>query len=204
MSGVDTRAPDGVSPERICLASASPRRQEILTQIGVSFTVRPADIDEGPAHGEPPLDLAARLAVEKLQEVQDDVAERLVLAADTVVFLGDQLLGKPQNREDARRMLTTLSGRTHAVVSAIALYNREEDRVFTDAGVTKVMFALLAEDEVEWYLDSGEWKGVAGGYRIQDRAAAFIPQIHGEYSTVVGLPIRPLYSILRQNKYLLP
>ncbi len=192
------------SRERICLASASPRRQELLRQIDVAYTIHAPDIDEAPQNEESPIDLARRLAVDKLHAVRDHVDERLVLAADTVVFLGDHVLGKPATREEARRMLDTLSGRTHAVVSAFALFNRDTDETTVDMGVTKVLFALLEEDEIERYLDTAEWQGVAGGYRIQERAAALVTQIHGEYATVVGLPIRRLYSILRQSKYMLP
>jgi septum formation protein len=172
--------------------------------MGVTFTHASPDIYEEPRVGETPIDLARRLAREKSEAVRDQVSERLVLAADTVVFLGDHLLGKPEHVDDARRMLETLSGRTHAVVSAFALFNRESGETIVDMGVTKVLFALLEEDEIDWYLETEEWQGVAGGYRIQERAAALVEGIHGEYATVVGLPIRRLYSILRQNKYMLP
>ncbi len=190
--------------EEICLASASPRRRELLDQIGVPHLVAEPHIDESEHPGEGPIDLARRLAEEKCAAVRDEVSHRLVLAADTVVFMDDHLLAKPADRADARRMLELLSGRTHAVVSAVAVFNRESGETTVDIGITKVLFALLTDDEIEWYLDSDEWKGVAGGYRIQGRAAALITRIHGEYATVVGLPIRVLYSILRQNKYLLP
>ena len=190
--------------EEICLASASPRRRELLDQIGVPHLVAEPHIDESEHAGEGPIDLAKRLAAEKCAAVRDEVSHRLVLAADTVVFMDAHLLAKPQDRADARRMLEILSGRTHAVVSAVAVFNRESGETTVDIGITKVLFALLTDDEIEWYLDSDEWKGVAGGYRIQGRAAALITRIHGEYATVVGLPIRVLYSILRQNKYLLP
>ncbi len=190
--------------EEICLASGSPRRRELLDQIAVGYAVHAPEIDESPNPGENPIDLARRLARQKAEAVRHEVGHRLILAADTVVFLDDHVLGKPVDREDARRMLQTLSGRTHAVVSAIALYNRDTDHIDVATGITKVLFALLDEAEIDWYLDSEEWHGVAGGYRIQNRAAALITAIHGEYATVVGLPIRLLYSILRRNKYLLP
>ena len=190
--------------EEICLASGSPRRRELLDQIGVGYAVHAPEIDESPNPGENPIDLARRLARQKAEAVRDEVGHRLILAADTVVFLDDHVLGKPVDREDARRMLQTLSGRTHAVVSAIALYNRNTDHIDVATGITKVLFALLDEAEIDRYLDNEEWRGVAGGYRIQNRAAALITAIHGEYATVVGLPIRLLYSILRRNKYLLP
>ncbi|MFW5729828.1 MAG: Maf family protein, partial [Spirochaetota bacterium] len=144
------------------MASASPRRRELLDQMGVAHHVQEPQIDESERAGEGPIDLARRLAEEKCAAVRGGVSHRLVVAADTVVFLDDHLLAKPEDREDARRMLGILSGRTHAVVSAVAVFNRDSGETTVDIGITKVIFALLDDDEIEWYLDSDEWQGVAG------------------------------------------
>jgi septum formation protein len=191
--------------EPVVLASASPRRRELLNQIGVPFIVCPADIDESMTDLHEDLEsYCSRLARNKIEAV---VGKQLVrgsrwfLGADTVVAAGRRIYGKPRDREEAHRFLKDLSGRRHKVVTGICLYDRRGN-VFDQAGETAtVRFAALSDSEIEWYLETGEWQGAAGGYRIQEKAACFIESIQGNYSTVMGLPIRAIYVILKRNKY---
>lgn len=167
------------------LASASPRRLELLAQIGREpIRVLAADIDETPLKDESPRHYVARMAREKALAIDVD---GLILAADTSVVLGRRILGKPEDEKDARWMLERLSGRRHVVLSAVAL--RKGETLREKIVETKLRFRRLERREIDEYLASGEWQGKAGGYAIQGRAAAFIPWISGSYSNVVGLPL---------------
>ncbi len=154
--------------------------------------VIPADIDETPLKGEKPRAYVTRMAQEKAQAVQHELP---ILAADTSVIMGQRILGKPADKEDARKMLTSLSGRRHIVISAVALSKGDKLRV--KAVETKLRFRNLNLGEIEEYLETGEWMGKAGGYAIQGRAAAFVPWISGSYSNVVGLPLAETAVMLR-------
>lgn len=186
----------------LILASASPRRLELLKQIGVvpDLVVAPA-IAETALPGELPRDLAARLAVEKLEaacrlpEVGAVGEDAVILAADTVVACGRRNLPKAENADDARRCLDLLSGRRHRVHTAVAVRARE--RVRTRIVDTRVTIKRLSEDDVAAYLVSGEWQGKAGGYAIQGRAAAFVTALNGSYTNVVGLPLYETAGLLR-------
>jgi septum formation protein len=179
------------------LASASPRRLELLAQAGIipSRTV-PADIDETPRKGELPRDLARRLALAKAGAVlAREGAGQLILAADTVVACGRRLLGKPEDEAEARAFLALLSGRRHRVIGGIALIfpgGRQASRVVE----TTVQFKRLTEGEIAAYAASGEWEGKAGGYGIQGRAEAFVKFIRGSYSNVVGLSLYDTLQML--------
>ena len=168
------------------LASASPRRFDLLAQIGRDpDTVVPSDIDETPQRGEAPKDLAERLALAKAQAIAAIHPNDIVLAADTVVACGRRILPKPTNEEDARRCLNLLSGRRHRVYGGLAVISPNYRNVRTV--MTQVAFKRLSDVEINAYLESREWQGKAGGYAIQGRAATFVKQINGSYSNVVGL-----------------
>lgn len=184
---------------RLVLGSASPRRQELLAQIGVrSDAIRPADIDETPRNSELPRVYAERLALEKTQAI-DLAPDEIALCADTVVALGRRILGKPADAGEAAKFLKLLSGRSHNVITAVAL--RSADQVRTRTVVTSVKFKALSDIEISAYLQSGEWQGKAGGYAIQGLAAAYIPRINGSYSNVVGLPLAETANLLNGAGY---
>ncbi len=178
---------------RFVLASASPRRRELLAQIGLlPEEILASDIDETPLKDEVPRDYGKRMAREKALALKHDLP---VLAADTSVILGRQILGKPANKDEARAMLERLSGRRHVVLSAVALSHGE--RLREKIVETKLRFRRLEPLEIDDYLASEEWRGKAGGYAIQGRAAAFIPWIAGSYSNVVGLPLAQTAQLLK-------
>ena len=176
----------------IVLASASPRRAELLRAAGIPFDVIVADIDETAHPGEAPEDYARRVAVAKAHAVAAQAGGRPVLAADTVVVVGQQILGKPAGDEDAARMLRLLSGRVHEVLTAVVL--NEEVAVER----TRVEFARVDEEEIRWYVASGEPRDKAGAYAIQGLASRFVTRIEGSYSNVVGLPMSQVYRTLRR------
>lgn len=180
MTGPSGRAP-------LVLASASPRRRDLLTQIGAEpDRIAPADIDETERPGETPRALALRLAQDKLAAARHHGA--YVVASDTVVGVGRRILPKTEAREEAEACLRLLSGRNHRVFTGVAVRapdGRESARVVE----TRIAMKRLSEDEITAYLDSGEWRGKAGGYGIQGRAAAYVSKMIGSYTGVVGLPV---------------
>ena len=179
----------------IVLASRSPRRAELLRSAGFDFIVRPVDIDETPGPGEAALEVACRLAEEKNLAVQAGPDE-IILAADTVVVLGSEIMGKPADAADARRMLTALSGRKHEVITAISL--RSGARITNDSESSSVWFSSLSEAEIESYIASGEPMDKAGSYGIQGIASRYIDRIDGSYTNVVGLPVAMVYRRLAE------
>lgn len=182
-------------PAPLILASASPRRRELLAQVGiVPDRVIPADIDETPLGREAPHACALRLAMCKAEAVEAG-PDGIVLAADTVVARGGRLLGAPANEAEAAAFLRLLSGRRHRVVTGVAV--RRGERRWSRVVETVVRFRALDAAEIAAYVASGEWRGKAGGYAIQGRAAAFAPWIAGSYSAVVGLPIAETLGLLR-------
>jgi len=181
---------------RLILASASPRRKNLLAQIGIELSpehIIPADIDEEPSRGELPRDLALRLAIAKAHAIENKDA--YILAADTVVACGRRILPKAENLEQARQCLKLLSGRRHHVYGGICLIT-PDGKTHTRLCDTSVKFKRLSSQETTRYLDSGEWKGKAGGYAIQGLAASFIPSIQGSYSNVVGLSLHDVNQLL--------
>ncbi len=184
-------------PPRFVLASASPRRLELLAQIGVvPDAVDPAALDEVPVRGELPAAHAARLAEEKAAAVRARHPDAVILAADTVVALGRRILPKAEDEATARRCLAMLSGRRHRVIGGVAVAGPDgaaRRRLVT----TAVKFKRLSAAEIDAYLAGGEWRGKAGGYAIQGRAAALIPWINGSYSNVVGLPLYETARLLQ-------
>ncbi|MEX5729986.1 septum formation protein [Rhodovulum iodosum] len=184
---------------RLILGSASPRRKELLAQIGVvPDGTRPADIDETPEKGELPRPYCARMATEKARAV-NAAEDELVLCADTTVALGRRILGKPADAGEAAQFLLALSGRRHKVITAVAL--RLGDRLWERDVVTAVKLKRLSDDEISAYLRSGEWQGKAGGYGIQGMAGAFVPWINGSFSAVVGLPLAETAALLTGAGY---
>lgn len=174
---------------RLVLASASPRRLELLAQVGVTpDEVTPADIDETPHTGELPKPYAERMAHEKAAAVAPAHAGAVVLAADTVVACGRRILPKAEDEATARKCLKMLSGRRHRVISGISLVTADGNQ-FTKSVTTTVAFKRLSVEDINAYIASGEWDGKAGGYAIQGLGATFVRQISGSYSAVVGLPL---------------
>ena len=183
----------------LVLASASPRRAEILRSLGIPFTVRAADLEEEPLPGETAEAAASRLAAEKAARVAALEPDRWVLAADTLVFLDGMILGKPRDAEDARRMLRQLAGREHRVVTAIRL-RRGLDPGGGQAEISRVRFAPMEEAEIAWYVATGEPADKAGAYGVQGLGARFIEEIHGSFTNVMGLPARACYRLLRDAR----
>lgn len=190
--------------EPIILASGSPRREEYFRLLGLPFEVLPAMIEEVPREGLDPRQAAADFAVQKVRralELTKDRPARYICGADTIVSVDGGIFGKPAGRKDAKRMLGFLSGREHEVITAVALYSGWTGKTDCRSASCLVTFAPLSATEIEWYLDTGEWEGVAGGYRIQGLAACFISSITGSPSAVAGLPLRDFYVMLRENGY---
>jgi septum formation protein len=183
----------------LILASASPRRRELLTQVGYSFSVHPAHVPEDPLPGEPPIAYVTRLAREKAEAVfreflPQDAQPLHVLGADTTVTIDNQILAKPENAADATRMLRLLSGRSHHVITGVAVVSAQSTQLAAE--VTAVRFLSLSDDEIASYIATGEPMDKAGAYAIQGRAARWIPRIEGCYFNVVGLPLALVTALL--------
>ncbi len=184
------------SRPNLILASASPRRLELLRQIGLfPDAVDPAEIDETPLAGETARLVAMRLARAKAETCAAQHPDAFVLAADTVVAVGRRLLGKPQDEADARRMLGLLSGRAHRVLTAVAVC-APGGRRGARLSETRVRFKRLTEADTAAYLASGEWEDKAGAYGVQGRAGAFVASLNGSYTGVVGLPLYEVRALL--------
>ncbi|MGM0766963.1 MAG: Maf family protein [Pseudomonadota bacterium] len=182
----------------IVLASASPRRAELLSQIGLTFTVRPVDIDETVTMGEAPRAYVERLAREKARAGTPGVGE-LIIGSDTSVVLDDEILGKPADAAEATATLTRLSGQTHQVMTAVALAS--EGHCTACVVITEVTFRALSDDEIRAYVATGEPMDKAGSYGIQGLGGIFVSNIHGSYSSVVGLPLQETAALLSQAGY---
>ena len=202
--------PIDINKQKLWLASASPRRLDLLAQIGIKpEQVGPADIDETPKSGETPRELARRLASEKATAVLTHIPENedwIILAADTVVAQGRRILPKAETQETAKACLKLLSGRAHRVFSGVCLIYKGKSML--RVADTRVVMKRFSAEEITTYLDSQEWRGKAGGYAIQGRADAFVKSLNGSYSNVVGLPLYETSSLLagigfkgRQNEH---
>ena len=192
---------DSSSSPDLVLASASPRRRDLLAQIGVVPNhIHPADLDETPFPGELARDYALRLAVEKAEAVAPLFAGKALLAADTVVAVGRRILPKTEDEASARSCLELLSGRAHQVMTAIAVIapNGELSKRLVN---TRVKLKRLTSEEIDFYIESGEWHGKAGGYGIQGLASAFVSSLSGSYSAVVGLPLFETRNLLTGAGY---
>lgn len=186
-----------MATHRFILASASPRRLQLLAQIGITpDAVRAADINETPQKAEQPHHHALRLAEEKARVVAALEPGAVILASDTVVGVGRRILPKAEDEKTARHCLKLLSGRRHQVHTAIAVIDTK-GKLRTVLVTTRVRFSHLSEQDIEHYIASGEWQGKAGGYAIQGLAASYIPWINGSYSAVVGLPLAETQALLK-------
>jgi len=195
----------------LVLASASPRRQELLRNAGIPFVVQPTDIPEVPRQSELPRPFAERLAREKALAAARQHPDDFVLGADTIVVVGRQILGKPSDPADAARMLRLLSGRTHEVISGVCLVGPQQDKPETGnqkletgfedlrSETTLVTMNALNEHDIKSYIASGEPMDKAGAYAIQGMASRWIPRIEGDYSNVVGLPLALVFQMLREH-----
>lgn len=190
--------PSSANSPKLFLASASPRRQELLTQIGVEFTVAPQNIDESPLVNETPRSLVCRLSREKavacLQQRGDDAV--IALGSDTIVVHDSKVMGQPANRQDAMEMLLRLSDSQHQVLTAVTLAS--DSLIETRLSTTRVQFRPITLAEAEAYWDTGEPRDKAGGYAIQGHAAVFVEYIEGSYSGVMGLPLFETAQLLQQ------
>lgn len=182
----------------LILASASPRRAELLTRAGFEFTVEPADVDESVMPGEQPAEYVVRVARAKAHAVvaRCRKSANRVLAADTTVVVDGEILAKPADREDASRMLKRLAGVVHEVLTGVVVV--AGDRELTEVVRTRVHLLPLSPDEIAWYVESGEPEGKAGAYAIQERAARFVDWIEGSWSNVVGLPVATVDQMLKK------
>ena len=188
---------------RLVLASGSPRRRELLTLLALPFEVVATDVDESPRPGELPVDLVQRLAIDKVEAVDanenSDVSDHdvVVLAADTTVEVAGEILGKPTDADDARRMLRSLSARTHLVHTAVAV--RRDGRTVHDVVTTSVTMTSMTDAAIEWYLATGEPMDKAGAYAIQGTGGVFVAEIEGSASNVVGLPLATVVELLARQ-----
>lgn len=191
--------------EPIILASSSQRRQEIFKQLGIPYMVVMPEIKE-----EYPTDLEFEKIPEYLASQKIKAAVKMlpqgqnvpwIFAADTLIFKGDKVYGKPETKEQAVEFLKELQDGTHTVITAIALFNGKINYLSTRTSINKVTFTPISDKEIEWYIETGEWHGVAGAYRIQGMASCFISHIEGTQSSIIGLPIFEFYDILKEQGY---
>lgn len=188
-----------MQPPRLILGSGSPRRRDLLAQIGVvADDVRPPDIDETPEKAELPRPYCVRMAREKALAVEAG-SDDIVLSADTTVALGRRIFGKPEDAGEAEDFLRKMSGRRHKVITAVAV--RRGDRIWQRDVVSDVKIKRLDDDEIAFYLGTGDWQGKAGGYGIQGPAGAFIPWIQGSFTAIVGLPLKETAGLLLAAGY---
>jgi septum formation protein len=185
-------------PDKLVLASASPRRAELLRSAGYDFTVDPAEVDEAQRPAEAPADYVRRVALDKARTVaaRRRTPGEVVLAADTTVVADGEILAKPADKSDAARMLALLSGTEHSVFTGIAAISR--GREIAEIVTTRVRLLPLGVDEIQWYVETGEPMGKAGAYAIQGRAARFVDWIEGSWSNVVGLPVATVAQMIRR------
>jgi len=184
--------------ELIILASSSPRRARLLETLGVNFVVAPSNVVERAYPDEQPPNYIMRVARAKAVEIARTRDSGLVIGADTIVVLDGKMLGKPSDEADARRMLWMLSGKWHAVMTGVSLYDAATRREAADYEKTLVRFANLDETEIDWYLATGEYKDKAGGYGIQEKGGLLVEEVAGNYHNVVGLPLPLVYRLARQ------
>jgi septum formation protein len=193
--GAGGRSLECMSP--LILASGSPRRAEILRAVGWPYEACPPDVDESLREGESPEDYVQRLAREKAEAVAATRLFGLVLGADTTVVVNGEILGKPTDEKDARRMLRLLSERWHEVLTGVALVRAETGGAIVGLERTRVRFAAMTDEEIAWHVETGDVLDKAGAYAVQGHAALFIRGIEGDYWNVVGLPVRLVYELAR-------
>lgn len=188
-----------MSPFTLILASQSPRRQDLLRDLGVAFQVEPAAVPEVPRPGESPLFFSKRMAQEKARAVSSRFPGDWVLGADTVVSLGRRIFGKPGSPREAKQFLEALSGKAHLVFTGFCLVNQSLKKAAAGSVGTRVTFKRLSRREIDWYLRTGEPLDKAGAYAIQGRGAFLVRGITGSYTNVVGLPVTEVLEVLEKN-----
>ena len=192
----------------LILASTSPRRKDLLSQIGLTFTIVPSDFEEDMSLPLSPDKLTMHLSKEKALAVAKNYPDAVIIGADTVVAIDGAVLGKAHTKEDAQRMLSMLSGKTHQVITGLTVIipagesPTGEQIIESVASINNVTFKPLAGEEIEWYIQTGEPLEKAGTYGIQGLGAMFVEKIEGSYSGIVGLPLEILYEIFRRNDYM--
>jgi septum formation protein len=194
-------APLPVPPGSLVLASASPRRRDILSRLGLDFEIRPSDIDESVQPGEKPGELVVRLALGKARAVAEGLGEssrRWVLGADTVVVLGEETLGKPRDPRDAESMLGRLLGQTHRVLTGVAVVDAQSGREFSRAVESDVIMRPASEQEIRDYVAGGEPLDKAGAYALQGDGRRFVRRVIGSESNVIGLPVEETLALLAE------
>jgi septum formation protein len=187
--------------DTIILASKSPRRKEILTQIGIPFIQYSQDVDEDPAEKRSIRSAVIEIARRKANAASDPFSTGIVLGVDTVVYFNRSILGKPGTPAEARRFIKILSGNRHQVFSGITLKNITTGTYVSGCSVTNVQFRRLTSDEMDTYIESGEWRDKAGGYAVQGQAALFVVRLGGSFYNVMGLPVEELYRLLLKISY---
>ncbi|GHV37709.1 Maf-like protein [Spirochaetia bacterium] len=190
--------------EPIILASGSLRRQDYFRLLGLPFSIMPPLIDESVDDIRDPQALAEELSLRKVKKIIELLKGRnppWICGADTIISVDGDVYGKPEDRDDAQRMLQRLQGREHQVITGVALYSGKTETIDCRSVVSAVSFAPLSDTEIEWYLNTGEWQGVAGSYKIQGLAGCFVSGIRGSYSSIVGLPMHEFYVMLKENGY---
>ena len=183
---------------RFILASSSPRRRQLLESIGLQFDVIPSAVPEELERGETPEEYVIRLSRQKAAAVAETNRDRWIIAADTIVVLGDQVLEKPRHVADAKRMLAAIAGQTHVVYTGVAVKCLQKNYADTHVAVSEVRMLPLSAKEIDWYVGTGEPLDKAGAYAAQGAGALFIESIHGSYTNVVGLPLALLFQMLRR------
>jgi septum formation protein len=190
--------------EPIILASGSLRRQEYFKLLGLPFNIMPARLDETPKPGQTPREYTEDMAVRKINKIIDQLQGRIprwICGADTVISVDGEIFGKPQDRDEAQVMLEKLQGREHEVSTSVALFSGNTRSIDCQTVQSSVVFAPLSDSEIDWYLTTGEWQGVAGSYKIQGLGGCFVSSIKGSYSAIVGLPMHEFYCMLIKNGY---
>lgn len=190
--------------EPIVLASSSPRRKEILQRMGVPFIVVPASIDETYPDSLDKKLVPGYIAEKKVSAVlesQDMEKSRFILGADTVILSGGKIIGKPSSPDEAASFMRSFQGCSHEVITGVSLYDPKTHGIETCSAVSRVTFAPMSENEIEWYVSTGEWKDAAGGYKIQGKASFFISNIEGSESCIMGLPIFDVYDMLKMHHF---
>lgn len=184
------------------LASASPRRIDLLQCMGLHFDIIPSDIDESPEPQENPESHVLRLSYEKAKTVGERHPDDWVLGADTIVVIGEEILGKPADRQEAEQMLKRLSGRVHDVYTGFTLFRGNSEKIRSKAVKSSVLFRDIPDDEIAWYLATPEPYDKAGAYAVQGMGAFFIKEIRGSYTNVMGLPLCEVVDVLKEEKIL--
>lgn len=191
--------------EPIILASSSPRRQEILKSLRIPFRVITSNVDETITtvlkNEEVPEFLAREKVAAVIKSLPPEQEIPWILGADTIIVFNDKIYGKPQTQEEAFNNIKQFQGNTHTVITSIVLYNGKTKTETFRTCKTEVTFSPMTDEEIQWYVDTGEWHGAAGGYRIQGDASIFVQKINGSYSSVIGLPINELFDILKEQNY---